>query len=413
MEELKELFETLQKDWHVYKSEIKAFEESGRQTAGRLAELDQKLEKIEAQLQKTEDLINKVRSEKQELEAQVVKLSRPVVENTSKYLCKALELEATRPDAQERKVAFWRALYEPDRMPSEQKALTLKDPEAGGYLAPPDFVNELIKGVIESAPVLDLARVRLTASGQMVITRRSGTITAVRRGELESKSETTGLAYASEAITLPEVYCYQNVSVQLLEDAAFNLEAELYDEFRTAIAAKLSSEFVSGLGPSNNQMEGLLTNSSVQSVISGSASALTADGLITLVESLPAAYKANAKMLLNRSTLAACRKLQDTAGTFVWAPGTYGRNDADQPTLAGVPYVVCAHMPNVGSGAYPIVVGDFKRGYLIGMKAQLAIKRLEDSTLDQAGYVAFSGRMRVGGGVVLPEAILKQVVSAS
>lgn len=46
--------------------------------------------------------------------------------------------------------------------PDEVKVLTVSNDATAGYLAPPEYVRELIKGIIEYSPVRSLARVRTT-----------------------------------------------------------------------------------------------------------------------------------------------------------------------------------------------------------------------------------------------------------
>ena len=68
-------------------------------------------------------------------------------------------------------------------------------------------------------------------------------------------------------------------------------------------------------------------------------------------------------------------------------------------------------MPNVGAGNFPVAFGDFRRGYMIVDRVSLAVLR-DPFTQATTGNIRYVARRRVGGQVILPEAIVKQKVSA-
>ncbi len=68
-------------------------------------------------------------------------------------------------------------------------------------------------------------------------------------------------------------------------------------------------------------------------------------------------------------------------------------------------------MPDVASDAFPILFGDFKRGYVIVDRIAIAVLR-DPFTQASNGAVRFHARKRVGGQVVMAEAIKKQKVAA-
>jgi HK97 family phage major capsid protein len=68
-------------------------------------------------------------------------------------------------------------------------------------------------------------------------------------------------------------------------------------------------------------------------------------------------------------------------------------------------------MPAMANAAYPVLFGDFKRGYKIIDRVGLAILR-NPYIAAGSGTVRFHARKRVGGKVVMPEAILKMKMQA-
>jgi len=73
--------------------------------------------------------------------------------------------------------------------------------------------------------------------------------------------------------------------------------------------------------------------------------------------------------------------------------------------------VEATDMADVAANAYPVAFGDFRRGYMIVDRIALAVLR-DPFTQATTGNVRYVARRRVGGQVILAEAIVKQKVSA-
>ena len=289
----------------------------------------------------------------------------------------------------------------------EVKALTVSNDSTGGYLAPPEYVRELIKTITEISPIRSISRVRNTSARSIQVPKRTGQFSAQWVSESGTRSETTGYQVGLEEIPAHEHYAMVDISEQDLEDTVFNLEAEMQSEFAEQFAKAEGTAFVSGNAV--GKPEGLLTNSSVGEAVSGSAAALTADGLITLVHSIKSDYGRNGTFVFNRSTLSAIRKLKDTAGQYVFQAGMSLQSGVPN-TILGYPYIEASDMPDVGAGNYPILFGDFRRAYMIVDRVALSVLR-DPFTQASSGNVRYLARRRVGGQVILPEAIVKQKVS--
>ena len=288
----------------------------------------------------------------------------------------------------------------------EMKSLTVGNDPAAGYLAPAEFAREIIKGEVEFSPLRNWARVRETSRNALQIPRRTGTFGAVWVAEQATRAETEGLTYGLEDIPTHEMYALVDVSQQMLEDSEFDLEAELRMEFAEQFAVTEGAGFVDGNGV--GRPEGLLANAEVAETVSGSATSIAdangqADGLISLWHSIKTGYAIRGAWLLNRATLAAVRKLKDDQKQYIWQPGVA----AGQPnTILGSPYVELPDMPDVAANATPIVFGDLRRAYTVVDRVQLSVLR-DPFTQATAGKIRFIARRRVGGQVVLPEAIAK------
>lgn len=290
----------------------------------------------------------------------------------------------------------------------EIKALSASNDTSGGFLAPPEYVRELIKTITEVTPFRAAARVRQTTQRSVQVPSRTATFSAQWVAEQGTRSETTGYTTNLEEIPTHELYALVDISEQELEDAVFNLEAEMQSEFATQFAKAEGESFVNG--SSVGRPEGVLTNSNVGTTNSGAAAALTGDGLIELVHAIKSDYGQNGVFMFNRTTLAAIRKLKDTAGQYVFQAGMMLTAGVPN-TILGYPYVEAPDMPDVAAGAKPVVFGDFQRGYLIVDRVNLSVLR-DPFTQATSGNVRYVARRRVGGQVVLAEAIRTQTVSA-
>ncbi len=289
---------------------------------------------------------------------------------------------------------------------AEAKALNVGTDTAGGYLAPTEYVREIIKGITEMSPARAIVRIRNTANKSIQIPKRTGQFAARRVNETGTKTETTGLTYGLEELPAPEMYALIDISNQMLEDTAFDMEAEIREEASEQFAVKEGAEVVSGTGV--GECEGILVNSSVAETNSGTATTIAdsdgqANGLLTLKHAIKTAYARNASWIMNRTTIGSVRKLKDADKNYIWMPGiAQGRPN----TIDGDPYVEFPDMPNEGAGLYPIAYGDFRRAYT--MVDRIVMEMLRDPyTQATSGNIRFIFRRRVGGKVVLAEAIRK------
>lgn len=364
-----------------------------------VAELDDKLDKINATLDQFEGFNQKLVQAEQERQAQADKLDE--IETVMSRL--PLGGDPNNDPAAERRAAFmaWCRIG-PEALTPERKAvLTIADDVGGGYLAPSEYVREIIKAEIEFSPIRTIARVRSTGQRSVMIPKRTGTFSAVWVGETVSRSETTGLAYGLEEIPTHEMSALVDISAMDLEDGAFDLEAELNAEFSEQFGVAEGTAFVTGNAVA--KPEGFMTNGDIAVTNSGNATLVTADGLLSLFYGIKTAYSANAVWTINRTTLGSIRKLKDGNGQYLWIPGLA----VGQPnSINGAPYVEVPDMADEGADTFPVAFGNFRRGYVIVDRIAIAVLR-DPFTQATSGTIRFVARRRVAGQVVLAEAIRK------
>lgn len=274
----------------------------------------------------------------------------------------------------------------------EAKALRVGDDTAGGYLASPEFSTEMTRELVEFSPIRAAARVGTTGSGSLLFPKRTAITNAQWEGELEESDESEP-AFGQQEIFVHEMRTFTDVSNKLLEDSAVNIESELSTAFSEDFGQKEGIAFVNGTGV--KQPAGIMQHADIAYTANGHATTLNADPLITLLYALPAAYRNRGAWLMNGTTLATVRKLKDGQNNYLWQPSF----QAGEPeTLLGRPVIEAVDMPDIASGAFPIVYGDFSGGYRILDRVGLSVLR-DPFTQARNGLVRFHARRRVGGAV--------------
>ena len=390
--EVKSAVETLGKTFEAFKEtndkRIKEIESKG--SADPIVE--DKLKKIETDLDKFADMENAQTKANTQTKAQLDRLETIV---SRPDFGKGSPVESM----QKKVFDKWLRQGKDSLAPEELKVLTVSNDNTAGYLAPPEYVRELIKGIIEYSPIRSISRVRSTTNRSVQMPKRTGTFAAQWVAEEGARTETTGYAVGLEEIPAHELYALVDISEQELEDAVFNLEAEMNSEFVEQFAKAEGNAFVSGNAVGKPQ--GLLSNANVNNVAKGGG-ALDADSMISAAHNVATEYSRNGTFVMSRSTVSAVRKLKDGGGQYIFQPGMYAMGVGSN--ILGHPIVEATDMPAVGAGTKPVLFGDFRRGYLIVDRVNLSVMR-DPFTQAASGNVRYIARRRVGGQVILPEAL--------
>ena len=314
--------------------------------------------------------------------------------------------------------AFKAHMRKGDNAEAAVKAAMTKGSDAdGGFLAPVEWDRTITGKLKEISPIRANARViSITSAGfkKLFSDRAVGSGWV---GETASRPATSTPQLGQLDFTPGEIYANPAISQQLLDDAAVNLEQWLADEVDGEFARQEGIAFLSGNGV--NKPFGILTYvtgaanaakhpwGAIPVIPGGHASQLTADGFINLIYSLPAAYRTNAKLFLNRLAQGAARKLKDGQGNYLWQPSFA----AGQPaTIAGERVVEIPDMPDVGADAIAALYGDMDATYLV--VDRVGIRVLRDPFTNKP-FVHFYTTKRVGGGVQNPETMRALKIAAA
>ena len=392
-----------------------AFEEFKKVNDDRLAQieskgsadplLEEKLAKIEGDLDRFESVNQKLTQQQKHSEGFEAKLNE--IETMLKRPANAMEAKDVDLSLKAWDSFMRKGESHMDEM--ELKALTVGTAATAGNLAPAEYVEELIKVITEISPVRSVARVRQTSNKEIEVPSKTASFAAAWTAETGSRTETTGYTTSLNTIPTHELYALVDISGMLLEDSVFDLEAEMNTEFAEQFAKAEGNAFLVGNG--TNKPTGILDGTTVASTTAAAAAAIATDDIMDLVHGLKSEYARNASFMMNRATLGAIRKLKDTAGQYIFQTGFSGQSGLPN-TILGHPYVEAVDMADIAASAKPVVFGDYRRGYMIVDRVALSVLR-DPYSQASTGNVRYIARRRVGGEVVLSEAMRALKMAAS
>lgn len=295
--------------------------------------------------------------------------------------------------------------------PEERKVLTIADSTHAGVLAPYEYVMDIIKSLTTYHPLRGLATVRNTDKYAVEFPTETAVPAATWVAESGQKTETTGLTYGLTEVKTFEMKMLFKATQKMLEDGAFNLEAELGTVYARKFGALEGTAFYSGNG--TTAPEGIIANATVLADAKDVTTndTLAFDDLIKAQYALASPYAKNAAWLMNRALMGTLVGLKNaTTNAFILQPDAQA---GFPPRILGSPVYEWSDFPAIDStalGTTPgdagivCAYGDFKAGYVIVDRLELQVQRLIEMYADY-GMIGFLARRRVGGGVVLPEAI--------
>lgn len=293
--------------------------------------------------------------------------------------------------------AFWTQFRHGKQalMADEYRALAIGTDAAGGFLVPQDFERRIIDLLPEENVMRTLATVIATASDREipVVASHGQAYWTAEEGSFTESDD----AFSQKLLSAHKLTVLMKISEELLQDAAFDLEAYTAREFARRAGVKEEDAFVAGDG--NGKPRGVILDAQT-GVTAASATAVAADELIDLFHSVKRPYRARATWLMNDSTVKAIRKLKDSNNEYLWQPGL----QAGQPDrLLGRPVMVSAAMPVIAANAKSIAFGDFSY-YWIADRQGRVFQRLSE-LYATTGHVGFRAYQRVDGVLVLAEAV--------
>lgn len=274
---------------------------------------------------------------------------------------------------------------------SEVRAQATSPGSAGGYFIPTDTLARITETMKAYGGILGLANILNTTSGNP-LNWPSNDDTANVGAILSENSQIT-----EQDVTLGQktlgAFTYTSklvrVSLQLLQDDAFNIDTWLPRKLGERIGRAVAAHLATGVG--TTQPEGLFTNATAgKTGTTGQTTSIIYDDLIDLIHSVDPAYRQSpsTRFVMSDSALKMVRKLKDGNNLPLWQPSTQmGVPD----TLLGYGVTVDNGVPVPAANAKSIGFGDINAAYVVRQVAGGQMMRLEERYADylQVGFFGF------------------------
>lgn len=292
--------------------------------------------------------------------------------------------------------SFWNVLKEGRNAdPREMRDLFKAEDAKGGYLAPVEFERTLLRELKKMSVMRQLATVVTSSTDRtipMVVDRPTFSYIA-EKGTYGKTSMKFGVqhmgAHKAGGILL--------VSEELMQDAFFDLEAEIRDQFVDAQNELEEYNFL--LGDGVDKPRGVLVDA--EKGADATTDGVTADNLIDLFYSVKRGYRQRGTFLMGDSSIKAIRKMKRTGDNdYLWQPGLLA---GEPDRILGRPVTISDDMPKIEAGAKSVAFGDFSR-YRIMDRLGLSIQRL-DELYAETGQIGFRATFRHDGKLLIPEAV--------
>ncbi len=229
-----------------------------------------------------------------------------------------------------------------------------------------------------------------TASSNSIIPVE-GTIATAAFGTEIAQIEENSPTFDAIEMKPNRVSSLVKVSEDALNDAGFDVEAEIVNQMGRAISRGENIKFINGTG--NGEPEGIMKAVNADNTVDAAGSELTWDDIENVYYKLPQEYRAEAVWLMNGNTVKSIKKLL-TADEV---------QNQELKEILGKKIQVAEAMDDIGTGKTPILFGDLSY-YRIMDRKSFSIKPLNElyATTSQVGFL---GSAREDGHMTLPEAV--------
>jgi HK97 family phage major capsid protein len=185
-------------------------------------------------------------------------------------------------------------------------------------------------------------------------------------------------------------------SEELARDARTAFDRYLADEIGRRLGVVQGAAFAGGSAA--GQPQGLSGGVAAVTAAVGSSTAFKLADLTSIYRAVPAPYRAKATWLVHPDDFAGLASLVDSSGGLV-LPSLQGPS----PSLFARPVELEPYLAAPAAGAKSLIFGDVRMAYTVRRVAGVSVQRLEELHSDN-GQLAFRGRERVDGRVVLADA---------
>lgn len=294
------------------------------------------------------------------------------------------------------------------------KAMSVGSDPDGGYLVPADTSGRMVEKIFESSPMRQVADVQVIGRDALEGLTDKDEANSGWVAEMGTRGTSATPQIAKWRIPVHEQYAMPEVTQQLLDDAAVDVEGWLLRKSADKFARTENTAFVAGDGvgkPRGFTTYGTSTSGdstrqwgTLQVINTGTNASFGAgtsgiDKLIDTVHSLKAAYRTGATWAMSRATVGEVRKLRDGSGAYAWLPSM---SESQPASLLGYGITEMEDMPAIGTATLSIAFANFKLGYQVVDRQ--GIRLLRDPYTNKP-FIRLYQTKRVGGDVLHFEAI--------
>lgn len=255
-----------------------------------------------------------------------------------------------------------------------------------GAIIPTTIANRIIKAVRDRCPILAGATVyNVKGTLKVPVWGKANTTHDIAVGY---QTEFTEITADSGKFTSVDLGGYLAGALTLIgrsveNNAAFDVVAFIVDQMAEEIAVWLEGQLLAGTGTSAAQ--GALNTST--SLTAASATAVTADELISLQTKIKQAYQQKACWTMHPDTFTLIKKLKDSNNRYLLQDDITGEIPY---RLLGKPVYLSDNMPQAAAGKNAILYGDYA-GLSVNFRENIAIQVLREkyATQHAIGVVAW------------------------
>ena len=306
------------------------------------------------------------------------------------------------------KEVFWKHMRF-QKMSSEERSILEQrgtDPQTttdaeGGYTIPEGFSNQLEVALKEYGGMLGACTILNTSTGNPIPWPTVDD--TAQTGALIGEAVTDVVADMTFGQKMLNAYMYTSriiqVSRELAQDSAFDLAGFISSACTDRIGRKINLDFTSADG--SDKPQGIVP--AAGTTAAAAAGLISRADILDLIYSIDNAYARNGKLMMNRNTVKAIRKL--TVGSAddrpIWQMGDI--TTGAPATIEGYEYIINEDMADIGTGNKSVLFGDFSK-YIIRLAGAPILSLSTEFAWSKRllSYVMFQ---RFDGELIQPNAI--------
>lgn len=318
-----------------------------------------------------------------------------------------------RVDYPQYKAAFQRYMrYGRDVLSGEElKSLSVGVDSEGGYLAPSEYSNTILRVEQTTSVMRRVARV-LPVGAEVFEQPASLTNPACSWvGETQARGVTDPGKFGMLTLTPRELYAAPAATQKLLDDSAFDVEAFLGGVVGEAFGIEEDKQFLQGDGvvkphgitsyptAATTDAAGTRAWGTLEHVATGSSGAWptndydTYDLLVKVTQSLKPGYRSGAVWLMGTESVTKMMQLKDSNKQPLWQRSMVA---GTPPLLLGYPVYEAEQLPAIAANSLSVAFGNFQRGYWVSDRTGIRVLR---DPFTSKPYVIFYTTRRTGGNL--------------